>query len=122
MKFFIPSVLGFIVFSSAAFAEELVCLVQETAAAETQTLVLAVPMTNDAHGTIQHFRLEKMSHVTGFVAFLRGRAVINIYDENTKVASSSHADVMSGQVAHHQVIFPSENLEVKAVVVDCKVQ
>ena len=115
------SILCFGLFAtSQASAQELNCAVQEQVDGETFYQVLQVPVTSDPHGSLQIFNLNKISHVTGFVAVLKGRAVINIYDQKSQIGSSSHAEVSADKVAHHQLMLPSDNSLAKAVIVDCK--
>lgn len=110
-----------LLFSSNVFAgEELTCVIQELENEESALQVIKVPVTESAHGSIVNFKSEKITGINGMVALMKGKAVISFYDESTKVGSSSFAFVVPGEVVHHQMLLPTNDIKAKAITADCK--
>ncbi len=109
--------------SEASWAvQELSCTVHELLAGETTQFQIAVPVTSNAHGSIRNFKLERIPQLSGMVALVQDRAVISLFDEETQVASSGHADVKGGQEVNHQLLLPSSDSHTKGAMISCVLQ
>lgn len=101
-------------------ATNMTCTLTELAEGEEFRQKLVIEITADPHGSLMPFRLTKVTELSGFVAVMRGQAVINVVNEaNGSVSSSIGALTGAGVVAQHQVILPSEGLAPRALMINC---
>jgi len=97
------------------------CEVGETKGGQTSQQILNISNTGDAHGSLSYidFKFHK-DVLSGFVAFYRGIAIINIVHNPTGFIFTSHGDLNNGGVAHHQMFLPTgQGQESQALVIDC---
>jgi len=108
---------SFVFVAGQAFAGDLACVVQELENGESQAHELVVPESNDPHGSMQYFKMQKYTDYSGFVAIVKGITVIHLYHKASGQAFTSHSESGGTRYARLQVLLPGPGSS--AIVVDC---
>ena len=109
-----------VLFSSSVFASQ-TCEVTEVDKETQVTHNVVVATSDDPHGSVAFFKLQKLSETFGgFVALMGDVVVISINHVPTGVASASHTPVAAKR-AYHQLLLPGNHIsQMQGVTVFCK--
>jgi len=111
---------------TVAQANSLTCQMNEFK--DGQNMIQDFVVTGDVsnpHGQMYVFRSTVFPEVSGFVALMRtdGKdfAVFNMYSDTLQIASSSqHQVLVQDQHLQHQLIIPSESLQLAGIYIVCQ--
>ncbi len=114
IKFFIISLF----FSLPVFAQDINCVLSEFSEGQNldqSFLVTANPA--DPHGSMKQLEFKKFTQYVGFVALVKGYAVINVQTPDGSVMFTSQGSV--SDVTSLQLLFPSKDNNPVGVYVRC---
>ncbi len=107
-------------FSSIAFAQNINCTVSEFFEGQNLEQTLQVTANpQDSHGAMKFFKLKKFTQYEGFVALIKGFAVINVQTPDGSMMFTSHGNVVQGEFASLQLLFPSLDSHPVGILVQC---
>ncbi len=107
-------------FSFQVFAQDINCNLSEFFEGqnlEQSFVVTANPA--DPHGAMKQLQFKKFTQYVGFVALVKGFAVINVQTPDGSVMFTSQGSVVQGESTSLQLLFPSKDHNPVGVYIQC---
>ena len=116
----------FIVLTAALFlstsvyaAGDLNCTIEETLAGVTTETQLVVPASDDPHGGLTTFVLEKFPQYNGFIALVKGIIVIHLANNENETATSTQSKSAGDSYARLQFLLQFTDHYINSIVIQC---